>query len=58
MIRNKIKVKWLKSENDIKFNIKNFQKESTILFITGLVGSGKSILARKLVEKYNATIII
>ncbi len=52
MIKNKIKVKWLKSKNDIKFNIEKFQKESNILFITGLVGSGKSTLARKLGEEY------
>lgn len=58
MIKNNIEVNWLKSKNDIKFNIEKFQKESNILFITGLVGSGKSTLARKLGKEYNATVII
>lgn len=57
MIKN-MKVRWLKSQKDIKFNIEKYQKKSNILFITGLVGSGKSTLARKLGKEYNATVII
>lgn len=53
-----LSVKWLKSKEDIKYNIKKYQKEDNILFITGLVGSGKSTLARELGKKYNATVII
>lgn len=58
MIKNDMKVRWLRSQKDTKFNIEKYQKESNILFITGLVGSGKSTLARKLGEEYNATVII
>lgn len=32
------------------FNIEKYQKESNILFITGLVGSGESTLAKELGE--------
>ena len=51
-------VKWLKSKEDIKYNIEKYKKEDNILIITGLVGSGKSTLARELGKKYNATVII
>lgn len=40
-------VKWLKSKEDIKYNIEKYKKEDNILFITGLVGSGKSTLAKE-----------
>lgn len=58
MIKKNIKVRWIKSKNDIIYNFEMFQKESNILFITGLVGSGKSTLAKKLGKKLNATVII
>ena len=50
-------VKWLKSKEDIKYNIEKYKKEDNILFITGLVGSGKSTLAKELGKKYSATVI-
>lgn len=52
-----LSVKWLKSQEDISYNFQKFRKEDNILFITGLVGSGKSTLSRKMGEKYNATAI-
>lgn len=53
----KIFVKWLKSKEDIKYNIEKYKKEDNILFITGLVGPGKSTLAKELGKKYSATVI-
>lgn len=55
---NYLHIRWLKSKNDLKFNVEKYRKEDNILFITGLVGSGKSTLARKLGKEYNATVII
>lgn len=58
MMKNNLYIRWLKSKEDITYNIEKYKKEDNILFITGLVGSGKSTLAKKLGEKYHATVII
>lgn len=55
---SKLFVEWLKSKQDIQYNIERYKNDDNILFITGLVGSGKSTLARNLGKKYNATVII
>ena len=52
-----LSVKWLKSQEDISYNFQKFRKEDNILFITGLVGSGKSTLSRKMGEKYNNQVV-
>lgn len=49
-------IKRFKNMNDLNYNIEKFPNESKILLITGLSGSGKSFLAKKLSAKYNATI--
>ena len=51
-------VKWFKSKDDITFNIEKYKNSNNILLITGLVGGGKSTLARELGKEYNATVII
>lgn len=60
MVRKKLehKVKWFVSKSDIEYNLELYRKETNLLFITGLVGSGKSTTARKLGEKYNAIVVI
>ena len=50
-----MKIRRLKSKKDLSINVESFPKESKILLITGLSGSGKSYLANQLKQKYNAT---
>lgn len=50
-------VKRLRSSNDIEYNLWEYGDKYNILFITWLVWSGKSTLAKELAKKYNATVI-
>jgi len=43
----------MKAKN-LEYNVEKFPKQSNILFITGLSGSGKSSMAAKLAKKYDA----
>lgn len=46
------------SENDIYVNFDKFTKgKSNLLFVTGVSGSGKSTIAKKLAKKYRATYV-
>lgn len=47
-MKSKEKVKWLISKRDIEHNLESYRHENNILFITGLVGAGKSTLAKDL----------
>ena len=52
-----MKINRLKSVDDITFNLEEFGKTNNVLLVTGLSGSGKSYLTKKLVKKYNAELI-
>ncbi len=51
-----VKVRLIKNVDDITFNLDKFKKDSNILLVTGLSGSGKSYLSRQLAKEYNASI--
>lgn len=53
-----IKEEYIFNEKDFTYNFDKWEnKEVPILFINGLMGSGKSTLGKKLAEKYNAEYI-
>lgn len=49
-----MKINRFRSKKDLELRTNKFPKDSKILLITGLSGSGKSYLANQLKEKYNA----
>ncbi len=51
-----MEIKRFKSISDIKNNIDEFPHKKKILIVTGLSGSGKSYLSKKIAEKYGAEI--
>ena len=53
---NIMKIKRFKNIEDISYNGQLFPKESNILLITGLSGSGKSYLAKNLSNRFNAVV--
>ena len=54
IIQNKNELPMIKSDKDIYCNFSKFPKENNILFVTGMSGSGKFTLTKKLAKKYNA----
>jgi len=49
---------WVFSDDDFYYNFDDWvQDKNKILFIIGLSGSGKTTLGKKLVDKYNGTLI-
>ena len=50
------KVRLIKNVDDITFNLDKFKKDSNILIVTGLSGSGKSYLSKSLAKEHNASI--
>lgn len=51
------KVNYFFSKPDLYINFEKFGKESNLLFITGLVGAGKSTVGKQIAKKYNAVYI-
>lgn len=51
-----MKLKLFKNIKDKYFDFNDFPRNSNVLLITGLSGSGKSYLARKVASEYDATI--
>ncbi len=49
------KIRLIKTIQDIEINREKFPYTSKVLLVTGLSGSGKSYLAKKLEKEYNAT---
>lgn len=51
----KYKVGLIFSKKDYLYNIENYGKTYNLLFITGMVGAGKSTISKEISAKYNAT---
>lgn len=54
-MKNKIGVLW--SKKDYSYNVENYGKTYNLLFITGMVGAGKSTIARKMATEKKVTIL-
>lgn len=53
----KYKIGLVFSRKDYVYNIDNYGKDYNLLFVTGMVGAGKSTISREISSKYNATIL-
>ncbi len=53
----KYKIGLIFSKKDYLYNINNYGKNYNLLFITGLVGAGKSTISKKISKKTNAIIL-
>lgn len=53
----KYKIDLIFSKKDYSYNINNYGKNYNLLFITGLVGSGKSTIAKQISREKNAIIL-
>ena len=51
----KYKVGLIFSKKDYLYNIEDYGKTYNLLFITGMVGAGKSTISKEISAKYNAT---
>lgn len=53
----KYKIGLIFSKKDYLYNIEKYGKDYNLLFITGMVGAGKSTISKEISSKYNATIL-
>lgn len=50
------KVSFVLNKKNLEYNLDKYADNNNILYITGLSGSGKTTIAKKLAKKYNATL--
>lgn len=51
------KIGFILSKKDLKYNMENYGKKGNLLFVTGMVGAGKSTISREISKKYNSKIL-